>query len=319
MSAVDLKYTVDDIEIIDSLKKVNKIEQRDNVIIDLFSHTKSNGDILYVDETTIDENLKQVHNDISEMLQEIERNNPLNRKKETNNKDKIIKLNLEPVSDYEPTVICDYSDPTEVIYVDFDSKSKKNKTNRKFSLKRVACTIGLIFGLGAAISNAPRYNANVSNDISYQQDIDDTKVSDKNSENIRVNKKKNKSLKVSKVNKKEDNSVFQLKDATLHYTSNGDGPSVNTSQLNCDGYVINKVAIYSSNGDKMDVVNIKNKVSAEKLRDNCESIYGDDVEIKVNVDGIINKKIVYKKAGWISLKKVINKKVAKVKTYAKKI
>lgn len=319
MNAVNMKYSIDDFDIIEPNYKTIGSTRVNKEIIDLVPYIDDDGKEKYIDEVTRDEKIEEKKNKIYSMVHEIKKNNPLNQKSNNNhtfnnkssNGSKIIYLDLEPVEGADSdTIICDYCDPAEVIYVDFDGLKKKEKRKSKLSLKRIACTVGIIFGLSAAISKAPHCNIYTSSNVSYQQDKDDSKANDNI---LKANKKEVR----NKTSKKSKNNYIQLKDTSLYYTSTGEGPSVKTSSLSCDSYQVNHIAILSSDNEVMDVIKIdkSKKVNPKKIEKQCKSIYGNDINIKINVDGIIDGKKVYNQAGWASIKKVVNR----VKTYTKRI
>lgn len=200
-----------------------------------------------------------------------------------------------------------------LIITDFDSPSEnksiknyfcKDKIHKfKTNLVRTAVMAGVVLGLTAATNSSSNLGeVKYSNGcVSIEKETANaTSNLQKSIENI---------IKSEPVKKsKEKLGFIELGNINLSYTSMNDGPSVNTKSLKCDNYKAHYAAILDDNNNLIDVINVskKHKMSINKFKKNCKEVYGDNINIQLNVDGVIDGKVVYSKAGWVSIEKSVN-------------
>lgn len=201
----------------------------------------------------------------------------------------------------ENLIITDFDSPPE-------SKSIKNyfckdKIHKfKMNLVRTAVMAGVVLGLTAATNSSSNLG-----EVKYSNGC----VSiEKETANATSNLKKSigNTIKSEPVKKSKEKLGFIKLDSTdLSYTSMNDGPFVNTKRLKCDSYKAHYAAILDDNNNLIDVIDVskKKRMSITKFKKNCKKVYGNDINIQLNVDGVINGKVIYNKAGWISIEKSV--------------
>lgn len=294
-------------------------------VIDTFEVKKGNT-TLYLDEESYNEHINniiqvsinerkyadKIKQDANKMKQEVfdifrslEKNNPLDK--------------IKDINDYKNKKIINNSEERfeKINYT--KTKVKRNKSKKRgFSLRRVAVYIGLIFGFFSAAKTTSNYHVSGNSDVT----VDYAKTTKPEKEETKVKQTKveqqRKSIE-SQINELKEikNTIIEdvklkdnitLNNATFHYTSDYCGPKVSQEKVDCDSYTINRIAILSkSSNEIIDVIDINNKnknMSIDDLKDNVQTVYGDDVKIKINVNGIKDGEEIYKHLGWTSINKV---------------
>lgn len=233
--------------------------------------------------------------DLSDVLKEIKDNNPLNKHGTTD-------LVPEEKKDCRPI---------------------KDRKKKKLTLKRLALAASVVLGLLLPGKTANKYDANIVKNTTIEgQTNNDAKenVQPKEADNNKVNKivVNKKVVKRTLKNKIRLKDNITLKNATFYYSSTGAGPKVRQNSIPCDSYKITRIAILSASSNEIiDTIDINSKnknMSVDDLKTNIKSVYGDDIKIKMNVNGIEQGKETYKNIGWTS----INKVSGTAKVYSKK-
>ncbi len=262
-------------------------------VIDLFEYRDLDGKVNYIDSEELNSNYQKNMEELDDVINQL-------RKYSEELKNGVPDFGLNDSSKDDIN-----SNP---VFVDLDKKSTnsysyKNKFHKfKMNLVRTAVMAGVILGLSAASKSSP--NLGVVN--SYNQSIsieNDTKTVTNNFQKLDEKTIKNKTSKKSK----QRLGFIRLNNTKLSYTSMNSGPIVNTKDLKCDSYKAHYAAILDDNNNLMDVIDVSKKqnMNITKFKRNCKKVYGDNISIKLNVDGIIDGKIVYSKAGWVSIEKSI--------------
>lgn len=204
-------------------------------------------------------------------------------------------------------------DNSNLITVDFyappDNKSRKSYFCKdrihkfKTNLVRTAVMAGVVLGLTAATKASLNLGV-IKSQNQYVSTEKETTIATNN-----LQKLVNKTIKSTPLKKsKEKLGFIKLGNTKLSYTSMNDGPTVNTKDLKCDSYKVHYAAIFDDSNNLMDVIDVskKQEMSIHKFKKNCKKVYGDNINIQINVDGVVDGKVVYDKAGWVSIEKSIN-------------
>ncbi len=277
-----------------------KIVDNSNDAIDIYEYKTSDGKTKYISEEEYNKNLEM---DMKELDELITKMNIFSRELEKGT------LNFECDDFLEDND----NDKEPVVTINSDS-ILENSSNKKHSCKekiygikmrliRTAVIAGVALGLTAATKSS--LNLGTVNYNSYSTSIETgTETVTNNIQELMKNTLKSKH---AKKNKDKLGSI-KLRNTKLSYTSMNENPSVNTKQLRCDSYKAHYAAILDDSNNLIDVIDVSKKqgLSVNKFKKNCKKVYGNNINIQINVDGIIDGKVVYKQAGWVPIEKSVN-------------
>ncbi|MCI8347018.1 MAG: hypothetical protein HFJ12_03605 [Bacilli bacterium] len=299
-----------------------------NSLIDCYPVKNQKGITIYVDEVTYMEKLreteeknKRTRESLQELLRTIRKDNPLNYSTYSHCPSSF--LFHSSMEDYDDDCI-DTKGGVNIVD-DFQQAANKRRqivNNRSFSLKRIVATVGVAIGLIAAVKNVSNYildsnhHVRVEAPAKPESDIGIIRHGEQTKSGIIVSERATRGSVASTISIGDS---FQLDDTQLYYSSDGLTPCVQTKELACDCYKINRIAILSHDGKKIiktfNMRRVNPSMDIEEFKENCRLLYGEDINFKINVNGVIDDKAVFKQVGWTSMEHI--KMQSKGKVYQK--